>query len=344
VDLQALGVGVTATVVSAPGATTTAPAIGLEAVLEKTRAKAVFDLDAPAAAPKPAVTAEIKADDAVVKRVTTLEQQARADKAKIAELEATAKQSEALAKVKALWKEGKRRDAIGLLAEADPTQEMEALLTEHLEHQTDETESALATRVAEVDKRLGEAEARQKDQEAKDAARAAQEAEASTLAFATHALDAAVNDDGTPKFELCARPVNRDGAAKLAISHAVDLAIKRGLDPENLTPDAARALLQDAYADVETELEAEGVVEQKRIEERFRRTPKATPTVPAARQAQPSPVSISPPNSGGDQGQQTREQTSRPQPLPKPGAKTEKPTPTHSLEAVLAKNRERARY
>jgi hypothetical protein len=343
VDLQALGVGVTATAVPAPGETTaTAPAVGLEAVLEKTRAKAVFELDAPAA-PKP-VTAAIKADDAVVKRVTTLEQQARADKAKIAELEATAKQSEALAKVKTLWKEGKRRDAIALLAEADPTQEMEALLTEHLEHQTEETEEALATRVAEVDKRLGEAEARQKSQEAKDAARAAQEAEASTLAFATHALDAAVNDDGTPRFELCARPVNRDGAAKLAIEHAVSLALKRGLDPENLTPDAARALLQDAYSDVEAELEAEGVAEQKRIEERYRRAPKAAPAVPAARQAQPSPVSVSPPTSGGDQGQQTREQTSRPQPLPKPGAKTEKPTPTHSLEAVLAKNRERARY
>jgi hypothetical protein len=322
------------TAVPAPAAPAANP---LDAVLARNREKADYGT---AAEPPKTKTAEIKADDAVVRRVSKLEGEAIEHKATIAKLETTAKQAEALLQVQKLWKDGKRTEAIALLAEADPTETMEKLLEDHLSQQTDATESALAARVDEIKKQVdADAQAR-KDFEAAQAKKSEAEAQASTLAFATHALDAAVNEDGTPKFELCSRAKNREGAAKLAIEHAVALAVKRGLDVDALTPDATRALLQDAYADVEAEIEAEGVERQREVDERYKRTPKA----PAPRAQQQTPQSAGPPGNGEDRGRQEGQQTSRPQPIPAPGLRTEKPKPAYSLEAVLAKNNERARY
>lgn len=336
--LQADGGGV-----SADGAAP-APVTGLAAALQKSRAGAVFDVDAPKPEPAKPKTVEIKADDAMVRRMSALEGQALADKARIATLETTAKQGEALVRVKELYKAGKRTEAIALLSEADPTAEMEAILEEHLSRPTEETEAALAQRVDKLQEQVeADAKARKDAEDARvatEAKRVETEAQANTQAFALNALDTALNDDGTPKFELCARPKNRDGAAKLAIEHAVALAVKRGLDVESLTPDTSRALLQDAYADVEMEIEAEGVERLKEIEERYKRVPKAIP----ARAAQPSPQVVVPPGNGADRGQQTGQQTSRPQPTPKVGLAIEKPKPAHTLDAVLAKNAERARY
>ena len=333
-----------------PAAETPKPLIAT--VIEKLRAKADYGTAEPrhGEPPKPK-TVEIKADDAMVRRVTALESAALADKAKIATLETTAKQAEVLMKVQELYAAGKRREAIGLLSKADPSEEMEKLLEEHLSQPTDETESALAAKVDNLQKQLDADAAARKDFEAKQVQRAEAEAQASTLAFATHALDAAVNDDGTPKFELCARPKNREGAAQLAIEHAVALAIKRGIEVETLTPDATRALLQDAYADVEAELEAEGVAKQKELAERYVRAPKAQPArqplftqKPEQMAQHPTPQSVDPPVTGADRGSQEGQQTSRPQPIPSPGLRVEKPLPAHTLEAVLAKNRARARY
>ncbi len=341
----------------ATGAPAPAPAEApkplLSAVLDKMKAKATYGTDGPrnAEPPKPK-TVEIAADDAMVRRVSKLESQALADKETIATLQTTAEQAKTLMKVQELYAAGKRREAIGLLSKADPSEEMEKLLEEHLSQPTEETETALAAKVDDLQKQLDADKAAREAFEAKQAQRAEADAQASTLAFATHALDAAVNDDGTPKFELCARPKNREGAAQLAIEHAVALAIKQGIDVEGLTPDATRALLQEAYADVEAEIEAEGIAKQKELTERYVRMPKAPP---AARQSlftqtpdqqaqRPTAQPVSPPVTGEDRGSQPGQQTSRPQPFPKPGMRTEKPLPVHTLEAVLAKNRARARY
>lgn len=350
--LQVVGVRVSTPGADATGAPAAAPAAPvLAAVLDKIRAKADYGPNEPrnpVEPPKPK-TVEIKADDAMVRRMAKLEGEALASKETIARLETTAKQAETLFKVQELYAAGKRSEALGLLSKADPSEEMEKLLEEHLSRPTEETETALADKVDELQKRLDADEAARKDQETKQAARAESDAKASTLAFATHALDAATNDDGTPKFELCARPKNREGAAQLAIEHAVALAIKRSIDVDSLTPDATRALLQDAYADVEAELEAEGIERQREVAERYVRTPKAQP---AARQPlftqtpaqRPTAQQVDPPGNWEDQGRQDGQQTSRPQPIPKPGLRTEKPLPAHTLEAVLAKNRQRARY
>lgn len=322
-----------------------APKDPLQAVLERNRAKADYSNveTAPRAAPLPSKTAEIKGDDAVVRRVSKLESQALADKATITQLQTTAKQAEALLKVKELYAAGKYSEALGLLSEADPSEEMEKILGEHLSKQTEETEGALAERVDALQKKVdADAKAREAAETARMAAEAKRvedEAQANTTAFALNALDVALNDDGTPKFELCARPANREGAAKLAIEHAVALAVKKGMDVEALTPDATRALLQDAYADVEAEIEAEGIAEQKRIDERYKRAPKQVP-----RAQQQTAQRMDPPVTGADRVQQTGQQTSRPQPIPKPGLAIEKPRPAYTLEAVLARNRERARY
>lgn len=321
-----------------------APKDPLQAVLERNRAKADYsNVTGEPRAAAPPKTAEIKADDAVVRRVSKLESQALADKATIAALQTTAKQAETLLRIQELYKAGKRSEALGLLSEADPSEEMEKLLEEHLSKQTDETEGALAQRVDSLQKQVeADAKARKDAEEARAAAdtkRVEDEAQANTTAFALNALDVALNDDGTPKFELCARPANREGAAKLAIEHAVALAVKKGMDVESLTPDATRALLQDAYADVEAEIEAEGIAEQKRIDERYKRAPKQV-----SRAQQPTPQRMDPPVTGADRVQQTGQQTSRPQPIPKPGLAIEKPRPAYTLEAVLARNRERARY
>src|SRR4029077_7831885 len=107
-----------------------------------------------------------------------------------------------------------------------------------------------------------DAEARKAD-EAKRAEAASAEQEAQAASFATRALDSATNEDGSPVYELCAKPENRTEAVKLAIEHATQLAIARGIESETLTPDTVTALLNEAYADVEAELEAEGIERAK---------------------------------------------------------------------------------
>jgi hypothetical protein len=329
-------------------ASTTAPpaAASLDAVLAKVNARADYGAEAPRAEPAKPKVVEIKGDAATLSRVSKLERENLDYKAKIATLETGAKDVETLVQVRKLYSEGKKVDAIALLAGADPTAEMEALLIAHLDRPHDpETEGALAAKVEDLAKRIDADEKARKI--ADDAAAARHEAQAmdNTLAFATHALDTATNEDGSPKFELCARADNKADAAKLAIEHAGTLAVARGIDPAALTPDVARKLLQDAYADVELELEAEGVEREKELAARFRRTPKTVPARAAPdATVQPTAQQVGPPNSGEDKGRQDGQQTSRPQPLSKPRLATETPKPAHTIEAVLAKNRERARY
>jgi hypothetical protein len=321
--------------------TTETPAVpakpAMETLSEKLAAKADYGLpkEPPAEAPKPK-TAEIKADPAALResaklRAENLELKAKLEKA--APLEAD---SAKLAKFTKLRGEGKRLEAYAALvgADVDTTQEMEALLAEHLERPTTDTAAAVDDKADEIIKRIdAEAEAR-KSLEKRLSDRDAAEQAANVTAFALHTLDATTNEDGSAKFELCA--ANRNEAAQLAQAHVVTLAKARGIDPEHVSPDAAAALFRDAYADVEAELEAEG----KRLEAEAAKYKRKVKQVDAPRTGVanlPQSAPAIPAAAQGTQGSQSR-------PLAKPAARVVPREPATSLEGVLQKVRERAVY
>ena len=294
----------------------------------------------PTATPPPARTAEIAGDPETQKRVSKLEADNLALKGQISTLEASKKDADTLAQVRKLYGEGKKMDAIAMLAGADPTQEMEALLAAYLEHPSADNESALAQRADELQKKIDAESAARKELEGKIAAREQQEQQQGLRAFALHALDGAVSDSGAPLHEICSRPENRADAAQKVIEKLPKLAIDKGLDPEHVTPDAARALLVEAYALVEADFEAEG----KRLEAeaaRFRRKSAETAQPPRVIREQQTPQSTGSPGDGADRNPPAAPQT---RPLSKPPVFTERQQPASTLDAVLAKNRERARY
>lgn len=330
-------------------------------IMAKIRAKAVKEPPrepttvSPAPVPQVPAKVEIPGDDVALKRVTRLEAENLAQKTRITELEGAEKDAKLLRDVKKLYSDGKKMDAIAMLAGADPTGEMEELLSAYLA--SDDGTPAAATAEAALAAKVDEAlDAGKKAQEAvdklkaDDAARARATEDRARLSFALAALDGAKNDDGSPRFELCGRPENRGDLEKLLfgfvddkgveqMGHVQRMAVKQQVKNEDVTPDLARKLILDAYADIEAELEAEGVEQQKLIDARYRKTPAAAP---APRAAEPqTPQRVSPPEQGAAPGRQGEPQA---RPMQRPPVRTDAPKPAHSLDAVMAKNRERARY
>lgn len=352
---------------SAPAAEPTgAPATGQPAaaapppktfgdVLAKLRGRAQYDTPRePPAAPAAATKVEIPGDDVSLKRITRLEADNLAAKERIAQLEGAEKDAALLRDVRKLYGEGKKMEAIGMLAGADPSGELEELLASYLEADkgTPAAATAEAALAAKVDEALQTGKKAQEAIEAlrkEDAAKADKEDRSNRLGFALQALDGAKNDDGTPQFELCSRQENRGDLEKLLFGYADDkgveqmghvqrLAVKQGVKSEDVTPELARKLILAAYADIEAELEAEGLEQQKAIDARYKKAPRAG--AGDGRQPQ-NPQRVTPPVAGSVQEPQREPQ---PRPMQKPPVRVAETKPVHSLDAVMAKNRERARY
>lgn len=311
-----------------------------------------------AAPPAPAPTkVDLPGDDLALKRVSRLEAENLELKDKAGKADAAEQDAQFARQIRKLYSEGKKMDALGLLAQADPTGEMEALLATYLEQPTATAEAALAAKVDEaLDTSKKALKASQKLQ-ADEAGRAKTAENQARFSFALSALDGAKNDDGSLRFELCARPENRGDIERRLFGHVDNEGVERGghvqrlaieqkIESKDVTPDLARRLITEGFEAIEAELEAEGVEQQKVIDARFKRTAKFA-SGDGARQQQreaappQNPQLVGPPEVGSAPDRQREPQ---PRPLQRPPVRTDAPKPAWSLDAVMAKNRERARY
>ena len=326
-----------------------APPTSFKDIMAKIRSRATPETPR-AAEPAPPAKVDIPGDDLALKRVSRLEAENLELKERVGKLDPAAETDAAFARqIRKLYSEGKKMDALGLLAQADPTGEMESLLATYLEAPTATAEAALAAKVDEaLDASKKALEASAKLQTA-DAERAAAAQKQGQFSFALSALDGAKNDDGSPRFELCARPENRadiekrlfghvgaDGIERMG--HVQRLAIEQKVASDDVTPDLARRLIVEGFEAIEAELEAEGIEQLKLVEARFKKGAKEQPRAAAEPQ---NPQRLAPPDSGPAQGQPREPQ---PRPMQRPPVRTDAPKPAWSLDAVMAKNRERARY
>ncbi len=268
-----------ATATTTESTTSAAVANTIQAATEKARAAAkapVIEQAKPAAADTTATdktkTTTIDMDAATLKQLTKLSKAKRDNEAKIAQLETTSKDAAILKEVKDLYAAGKKLDALAKLSGADPTEEMEALLSAYLQTGEEKDEAALATKVDALTKKIeaDDAERLKQADEAKTA-QAASEA-ANAHAYAVKVLQDAKEADGSLSYELCARPENRKEAADEALKAAVFLAQEEGIT--DVTEEIAASLLKRAYAAVEAELEDLGKQEIETATKRFTKTPK----------------------------------------------------------------------
>ncbi len=168
-----------------------APPTSFKDIMAKIRSRATPETPR-AAAPAPPAKVDIPGDDLALKRVSRLEAENLELKERVGKLDPAAETDAAFARqIRKLYSEGKKMDALGLLAQADPTGEMESLLATYLEAPTATAEAALAAKVDEaLDASKKALEASAKLQTA-DAERAAAAQKQGQLSFALSALDGA---------------------------------------------------------------------------------------------------------------------------------------------------------
>lgn len=204
----------------------------------------------PAAAKKP----EIDADAAALKTWARLQKENRELKAKLGAIEPDTAAAKTLADARKLYTEGKKMDAIALLAGAkDPSSEMEGLLAEYIaggkDGAGDLTVADLAKQIAAKD--AAEAKRREDEQKANDekaAAAAADQARRDATAY----VGSVIGELGA-KYELSAKPENRARAAEEAFKGILVLREARGIDPKDMTPEKTRELIEEALVEIEVE-------------------------------------------------------------------------------------------
>lgn len=209
----------------------------------------------PAVVPPPAAKPEIDADPAAVKRWAALSRENRELQAKIKTLEPAAAEAATMASARKLYSEGKRIEAVALLAGAtDATAEMESLMADYIKGGT----TAEEITAAQLAKRLDDEKAAQK---VADDAKAAKDAEAKIAAEnemllkdARESMSKVLDDPAmATKYERCARPANREEAAAAVVGLITAERAKRKLTAEQLTPELTRVLIDAAFSSVEEE-------------------------------------------------------------------------------------------
>lgn len=218
------------------------------AAADKARAALKADV-APAAPPAPAPAAPAAATAPGIKTegladLTRLSAEKRALEQRVRELEPAAKDAALLKEVRDLYASGKKVAAIGKLAGADPTAEMEGLLADYLRDPNDPaTQDKLAAKVDEVAKRIDESvRAQQTQQQAAEHARAAQGVVDSQLTARLEKLPHTAKAD-------------RQEAIGKVITAVTRLREEKGLSVEASTPEVMQELLASAIDDVEIEYE-----------------------------------------------------------------------------------------
>lgn len=208
---------------------------------------AIKAASAPAAAP--AAAPAVQPDPPAIKTeglsdLTRLSAENRALQQKVSQLEPLAKDAALLKEVRDLYASGKKIAAIGKLAGADPTQEMEGLLADYLRDPNDPaTQDKLAAKVDEVAKRIDDGEkARAQQATAADHARAAQGVVDGQIAARLDKLPHTAKAD-------------RQEAIGKVISAVTRLREAKGLSVEASTPEVMQGLLAEAIDEVEIEYE-----------------------------------------------------------------------------------------
>lgn len=210
---------------------------------------------APAAAPPPATKPEISADPAAVRQWAALARENRELQARIKTMEPAAAEAATLATARKLYSQGKRIEAVALLANAtDATAEMESLMADYLKGGT----AAEEITAAQLAKRLDDEKAAQKkvdDEKAANDAEAATKTEMETLTRDARASMVKVLDDPAmaAKYERCARPANREEAAAEVVNQIAKVRVDRKLTAEQMTPELTRTLIDAAFEAVEAE-------------------------------------------------------------------------------------------
>jgi hypothetical protein len=263
----------------------TAPSFA--AAADKARA-ALKAESAPAAAPSAAAPAAppapgIKTEGADLKDLTRISAENRALQAKVRELEPAAKDAALLKEVRDLYSSGKKIAAIGKLAGADPTAEMEGLLADYLKDPNDPAvQDKLAAKVDEVAKRIDDGEkARQTSAEAAEHARAASGVVDSQL---TARLD---------KLPHTAKAERQEAIGKV-ISAVTRLREEKQLSIEASTPEVMQGILADAIDEVEIEYEIRHARAARANPDNAARPP-AQPVAPAAVAPVPVPAASAEP-------------------------------------------------
>jgi hypothetical protein len=230
----------TATTVLPPPPSYAAAADKARAAIKAEGAPVPAPAAAPAtpAAPAPGIETKGLAD------ITRLSAENRALQTKVRELEPAAKDAALLKEVRDLYASGKKVAAIGKLAGADPTAEMEGLLADYLKDPNDPaTQDKLAAKVDEVAKRI-------------DASAQATQAQAQAAEHAK-AASGVVDSQLTERIERLPHTAkaDRQEAIGKVISTVTRLREEKGLSVEASTPEVMTAILADAIDEVEIEYE-----------------------------------------------------------------------------------------
>lgn len=228
---------------------------GVDAVIAAAAKKARDDAKGSAPAPAPAVAAPvaaptpgIKTEGANLADLTRLSSELRAANARVKELEPAAADAKLLKEVRDLYTSGKKIAAIGKLAGADPTAEMEALLADYLGNPNDTAvQDKLAAKIDQVAKRIDDNEA----------ARLAA-ATASGQDQAASSVVAASIDERAAKLPHTTKADRTEAVGKVKAA-VTKLARERGLATDDAIAGAPaeviRAILGDAIDEVEIEYE-----------------------------------------------------------------------------------------
>lgn len=238
---------VTAPVVAAPAPGSMAPEAAKAKALESFRAMAAEPAVSKTETTPPvtATPAKIEMDPETLKTVTKLSSEAREWKEKHAAIETETKTVREAAK---LYKEGKRIEAIALLSGQDATVEMDALLSAYLDAPAPEAKPESKTpeqiKIAELEKKLADREAREAKQESDTK-------QANARAFASKLID-------PTKFPVSAKEQNKTEAADAALSGAIKLAAERNLEIDKLSDAQCAELISEAMKEVESDFVAIG--------------------------------------------------------------------------------------
>lgn len=265
----------------------------VDAIIARAEGGPAPKIEAPVTPPK---SATINMDPATLKQLTKLQRQNRelALKAKAADEQAQSKDTLDAIEARKLLSQGKRIEALALLAGSDPDAELLSLIEDHVKAAPEEKD-ALTKQVEEMAKKLEAS-----DKERADAAVLAKTKEdaatkSAAVTFATKALDAS-------KYELCGKPENQVEAAEAALDGVVFLANERKIDLDTMSEADSKKLFDEVYAGIELQLEAEGKQLAETLAKRFSKGRPAYRApdddyVPGASRTSPG-ISIAPPRSG----------------------------------------------
>lgn len=212
----------------------------------------------------PGAPPSIDMDPETLRQVTKLSAEKRALEARLKELEPASAAAATLAEVRKLYAAGKKIEAVALLADSkDATAEMEGLLADFIGRAEPKEITA-----ADIAKRLDDEKKASNDAKAKadaEAAEKAKGAEQEAAKTAATAYVASIIGELAAQYEHAGKAERRAEAAPAVLAAVTALREAKGLTDDDLaTPEATRALIEEAIDEVEVEYTLEAAREATR--------------------------------------------------------------------------------